>query len=133
MSEQTSAVPPPLPNGGNDSKAVAAAPRKKWPWWQKLLLIVAGAAFLIKIVASYHPIALEVRIFRDGSVSATNTGDGPITINDILVNDQRDCRQKLPEPRVLKIGEQIGLNSMCNIVRVKFDTDKGSETYNFNR
>ncbi len=125
MSDQATSVapnsPPPLPQK-----------KRRWRWWQTVLVIIFGGYFILKLISSYNPVSLDVRLFPDGSVSITNTGDGPIKLLDVLINDRRECREK-SEPRELKIGEQAAIFSPCNIVRLSVQTSKGSATYSFNR
>ena len=124
MNDQMSNVPPPGP-----TKATVST-RRKWRWWQILLFIILGMIFVVKILASYHPASLDVRLYNDG-ITATNTGDAAITINDVLINGRRECYSSLPRPRPLQVGEQLIALSFCHIVRVQIDTDKGSQTYTF--
>jgi hypothetical protein len=124
MNEQMSNLPPPIPTEANVS------PKRKWRWWQILPLIILGIIFVVKILANYHPISFDVRLYNDG-ITATNTGNGPITVNDVLINDRRECYAKLSKPRSLNVGEQIVAFSFCNIVRVQIDTNSGSEIYTF--
>ena len=125
MSDQSTSIepnsPPPLPKK-----------KRRWRWWQTVLVIIFGGYFILKLISSYNPVSLDVRLFPDGSVSMTNTGDGPIKIIDVLVNERRECRQKR-QPEELKIGEQAFVLSFCNIVRLNVETSKGSATYTFNR
>lgn len=116
-----SSNPPPLPQK-----------KRAWRWWQTVLVIIFGGYFILKLISSYNPVSLDVRLFADGSVSMTNTGDGPIKIIDVLVNERRECRQK-QAPDELKIGEQAFVLSLCNIVRLSVQTSKGTATYTFNR
>jgi hypothetical protein len=125
MNEQTSSLPPQIPT------ETFIGAKRKWRWWQVLLLVIFAAIFAIRILASHHRISLDVRLYNDG-ITATNTGDGTITVNDVLINDRRDCYAKLSKPRPLNVGEQLIALSFCNIVRVQIDTNKGSEIYTFN-
>lgn len=79
---------------------------------------------------------LEVQLLDQGyTFTVANIGDSPITIDDMVVNDRRECKKK-EAPRTLKIGEKYMWGSYgfgCNIVRIKFETDKGSDTFTFNR
>jgi hypothetical protein len=119
--------PPPIPNA-------PAQPKKGWRWWQVLLAIVAGLLLLLKL-AGTGSIPLEVRLLDRGiALTATNIGNGPITITDVIINDRRECKKK-GSPQTLQIGEQYTYLSYglgCNIVRVTFETDKGSSTFTFN-
>ena len=124
MNEQMSNLQPQIPT------ETSIGAKRKRRWWQVLLLIIFAVIFAIKILASYHPISLDVRLYNDG-ITATNTGDGTITVNDVLINDRRDCYAKLSKPRPLNVGEQLIALSFCNIVRVQIDTNKGSEIYTF--
>jgi hypothetical protein len=79
MNEQTSSLPPPIPT------KPAIGTKRKWRWWQVILLIIFAVVLAIRILASYHPISFNVRLYNDG-ITATNTGTGPITVNDVLIN-----------------------------------------------
>ena len=84
---------------------------------------------------------LEVQIDRVGTVIATNTGNQPISIKSVIVNGRKDCDVGggfIPglgpfRPKTLRVGDKTFVNSLCNIVRVTFETDQGSATYTFNR
>jgi hypothetical protein len=84
---------------------------------------------------------LEVQIDRNGTVIVTNTGSKPIEIKSVVVNDRKDCDVGggfMPglgafRPQTLKVGDRTLVNSMCNIVRVTFETNRGTGTYTFNR
>ncbi|WP_024576208.1 MULTISPECIES: hypothetical protein [unclassified Afipia] len=120
--------PPPIPT-------VAVQSKKSWPWWQIVLAIIVGLFLLLKLAGS-GSLPLEVQLLDQGyTFTVTNIGDSPITIDDMIVNDRRECKKK-EAPRTLKIGEKYmwgcyGLG--CNIVRVKFETDKGTDTFAFGK
>ena len=124
MNEQMSNLQPQIPT------ETSIGAKRKWRWWQVLLLVIFAVIFAIRILASYHPISFDVRLYNDG-ITATNTGNGPITVNDVLINDRRECYAKLSKPRSLNVGEQVVALSFCNIVRVQIDTNRGSEIYTF--
>lgn len=84
---------------------------------------------------------LEVELHRDRlSFSVRNVGNGPVTINDIGVNDRPDCspgdmfswvpNKKFP-PKVLQIGDAWIRVTPCQVVRVKVTTDKETSTFSF--
>ena len=120
--------PPPVPN-------TQAEPKKGWRWWQIVLPIIGGILLLLKF-AGTGSLPLEVQLLDQGyTFTVTNIGDAPIVINDMIVNDRRECKKK-DAPKTLKIGEKYMWGSYgfgCNIVRIKFETDKGTDTFAFNR
>jgi hypothetical protein len=70
----------------------------------------------------------------------TNTGEGPITIKGIVVNNRKDC-PILTRPRAgnidtvfvpptLQVGDESQFYSPeCNMVRIEVDTDQGSKAF----
>jgi len=140
MSEQTS-MPPPLP-------PIASKPRRNWRWLKVAAAIVIGTILALRLLGSYGTIDLELvrrDLFdaaRDGRVlELTNTGNKPVLLQGMTINDRADCRiSRLsfvdgspPFPSTLKIGDQVSFVSSCQIVRVTVETDQGTRTYSFNR
>lgn len=132
MSDQA-VVPPTLPD--------AAKPKRRWRWLK--ILIGASAAGLLGIVVlgSYNSVSLKVQMDRNGSLVVTNTDSKPVEIQSVTINDRKDCAvyrtgfQTLTDfkPMTLQVGDQVFMTSLCNIVRVTFETDRGSSTFTFSR
>ena len=126
------ALPPPLPN--------SSKPKDKWLWLKVTGSIVGGLSLLIAIFGTNGSPSLRVKISQ-GFVTATNIGTQPITIKRKMINDREDCfafnilgqRESLSKSETLKIGDSDIFSSSCKIVRVRFDTDQGSETFSFDR
>jgi hypothetical protein len=134
MEDRSFAVPPPLPPH-------AVKPKPRWLWFRIIAGIVGGLLLLSGLFGAFTSPTLEVQIDRIGTVIVTNTGDQPISIRSVIVNGREDCDVGggfIPglgafRPQTLKVGDKTFVNSLCNIVRVTFETDQGSATYSFNR
>ena len=134
MEDRNFAVPPPLPPH-------ALKPRTRWLWLRIIVGVVGGLLLLSGLFDAFTSPTLEVQIDRIGTVIVTNTGDQPISIKSVIVNNRKDCDVGggfMPgfgafRPKTLKVGDRTFVNSLCNIVRVTIDTDQGSATYSFNR
>jgi hypothetical protein len=138
MSQQASAVPPPVPTS-------PATPKKKRGWLKLTLIIIAGAIFVLGISGSYNSVDLELTrkgVLFDGdgyAVEIVNTGSKTTTIKGVQINDRTDCSiasgmmqgDEFKPPVSLKIGDKLTLISSCRIIRVNVETDTGSGTYSF--
>jgi hypothetical protein len=93
-------------------------------------------------------VADDLKVWREKNpraVMVQNIGGGAVTINKIVVNDRPECRGwpfdpvavasgkdfegKGPMPHTLQIGDKVTIAASCDVVRARFDTDKGSFTY----
>jgi hypothetical protein len=64
-----------------------------------------------------------------------NVGTKPIHLQDIVINDRKDCRfvNATPRGNILNVGDSILLVSECEAVRVTITTDDGPSTYEISR
>lgn len=109
-----------------------------------VVLVVALLAFVF-VGAADASLDLKVEFKADNTgmigVFVTNTGNKPITIRKITVNNRRECTDAYqflvnalgvpPLPQTLGVGDKTGTISACQVVWVRVDTDRGSEDYDF--
>ena len=113
-----------------------------------LILFVAMAVALLAFMlvgTADASLDLKVEFKTDNTgmigVFVTNTGNKPITVRKITVNNRRECTDAYqflvnalgvpPLPQTLGVGDKTGAISACQVVWVKVDTDRGSEDYDF--
>jgi hypothetical protein len=90
----------------------------------------------------------DLKVWRERfprAIMVQNIGGAAVTINKIVVNDRSDCKGwpfdpvavasgqdfegKGPMPHTLQIGDKVTIATSCDVIRARFDTDKGSFTY----
>jgi hypothetical protein len=142
MTEQLTARPP-IPT-------TTTKPTGKWRWLKITIGIVAAGFLAIGILGSYNPVDLELRrrdLFdaaRDGKVlEITNVGRNPIKLVSLTINDRPDCNVYRLDailgnneplfPSTLNVGDKVSISGSCQIIRAVVETDRGSNTYSFNR
>jgi hypothetical protein len=114
------------------------------------IIALAAVATLIFIVmlalSSEDSLSLTVQVVPNPLaqiVVATNSGSKPITIQNITVNERKECtsNKMLRDlsvmfgggifPVKLGVGDSTRIAAGCTVVRVLIESDQGSETYSF--
>jgi hypothetical protein len=122
MTDQASAVPPPIPT----------TKPKSWRWLKIIIAILFVLAIAAKFLAHTGTVQLEIKGYSDG-VNVMNVGVKDITITGVSFNDHPGCSSSTMPPRTLKVGEAAIFVSRCQPTQVEIETDQGSETYSLQR
>jgi hypothetical protein len=114
------------------------------------IIALAAAATLIFIVmlalSSEDSLSLTVQVVPHPLaqiVEVTNSGSKPITIQNITVNERKECTSNKMHkdlsvmfgggvfPVKLGVGDSTRISAGCAVIRVLIQSDRGSETYTF--
>lgn len=111
------------------------------------LAVVASLIFIVILALSGEDsLSLTVEVVPNPLaqiVVATNSGNKPITIQSITINERKDCTSNsmLRDlsvmfgggvfPVKLGVGDSTRIASSCTVVRALIQSDRGSETYYF--
>lgn len=101
-------------------------------WWYVGTAVVVIFAFLIDSGSDNN--SLKV-LYENNLLKIQNVGVKPVHLQDIVINDRKDCRfvNATPLGNILNVGDSILLVSECEAVRVTITTDDGPRTYGISR
>lgn len=102
------------------------------------IAIAIGFTLVSILVAINEDSDLEVSLLDRITVSITNRGSDPITIQSLQINDRNDCLVRMGiiaysdfKPQTLKTGDQRFYITSCNVVRATVGTNRGDFQYRF--
>ncbi len=115
----------------------------------KIIALAAVATFIFVVLLALNgenSLSLTVQVVPHPLaqiVEVTNSGNKPITIQNITVNERKECtNNKMHKdlsimfgggvfPVKLGVGDSTRISSGCAVIRALIESDLGSETYTF--